>query len=78
AEGAAPPAPPFEPASELPGEPLPALVGAAAPPSSRVGWEQRLGARAFIWVGAITLALAAIFLVRYSIEEGYLSEEVRV
>jgi uncharacterized membrane protein len=78
AEGAAPPAPPFEPASELPGEPLPALVGAAAAPSSRVGWEQRLGARAFIWVGAITLALAAIFLVRYSIEEGYLSEEVRV
>ena len=43
-----------------------------------VGWEQRLGARAFLWIGAITLALAAIFLVRYSIEEGYLSPEVRV
>jgi len=42
------------------------------------GWEQRLGARAFLWVGAVTLALAAIFLVRYSIEEGYLSPEVRV
>ncbi|MGE4077123.1 MAG: DUF2339 domain-containing protein [Reyranella sp.] len=77
AEGASPPAPPFEPAPELPGQPLPPLVdGAAAPP--RVGWEQRLGARAFLWVGAITLALAAIFLVRYTIEEGYLSEEVRV
>ena len=46
--------------------------------SAAIGWEQRLGARAFIWVGAITLALAAIFLVRYSIEEGYLSPEVRV
>ena len=42
------------------------------------GWEQRLGARAFLWVGAITLALAAVFLVRYSIDEGYLSPEVRV
>jgi uncharacterized membrane protein len=42
------------------------------------GWEQRLGARAFVWLGGITLALAAIFLVRYSIEEGYLSPEVRV
>ncbi|MFO1162656.1 MAG: DUF2339 domain-containing protein [Reyranellaceae bacterium] len=79
-------APPFEPAPaapveavpapELPGEPLPPVVEApSAPP--RVGWE-RLGARAFVWVGAITLALAAIFLVRYSIEEGYLSEQVRV
>jgi hypothetical protein len=44
----------------------------------KAGWEQRLGARAFLWIGAITLALAAVFLVRYSIEEGYLSPEVRV
>lgn len=73
------PAPPFEPE--------PAIEVAAEPPSLpppltvepvNVGWEQRLGARAFLWVGAITLALAAIFLVRYSIEEGYLSPEVRV
>lgn len=56
--------------------PAPPFLSAPAPVS--VGWEQRLGARAFLWVGAITLALAAIFLVRYSIEEGYLSPEVRV
>ncbi len=90
---AAPPSPPpaelppafvEEPATPLP-EPFvePATpstvdVAAAAPPSEKVGWEERLGARAFIWVGAITLALAAVFLVRYSIEEGYLSPEVRV
>ena len=48
------------------------------PEPVEAGWEQRLGARAFLWVGAITLALAAVFLVRYSIEEGYLSPEVRV
>ena len=73
---APPPAPPFEPEPE-------AVVVAEPPPAPAIepvkaGWEQRLGARAFVWVGAITLALAAIFLVRYSIEEGYLSPEVRV
>jgi len=65
-------APPFEPEPT----PLPPPMPVAAP--AQVGWEQRLGARAFVWVGAVTLALAAVFLVRYSIEEGYLSPEVRV
>jgi uncharacterized membrane protein len=63
-----PPAPAWEPAASQPAAPQPAAIG----------WEQRLGARAFIWIGAITLALAAVFLVRYSIEEGWLSPEVRV
>src|SRR5262249_60330033 len=62
--------PPFEP------EP-PALPAPVAEPL-QAGWEERLGGRAFLWIGAITLALAAIFLVRYSIEEGWLSPEVRV
>lgn len=84
------PAEPASPPTDTP-DLLPA-VGAAQPPAAelpaavpplvvapvRGGWEQRLGARAFLWVGAITLALAAVFLVRYSIEEGYLSPEVRV
>ena len=60
--------------TEVTPPPLPAAVAEPVP----VGWEQRLGARAFLWIGAITLALAAVFLVRYSIEEGYLSPEVRV
>ncbi len=74
-----------EPDAIVIGADLPVAATTAAPPvgppileSVRAGWEQRLGARAFLWVGAITLALAAIFLVRYSIEEGYLSPEVRV
>ena len=71
-----PPAPPFEPepvqiiATPVDAVPMPAPLQA--------GWEQRLGARAFVWVGAVTLALAAVFLVRYSIDEGYLSPPVRV
>jgi uncharacterized membrane protein len=84
AEIAPPPVPPFElepppelapAAADLLPPPLPA---APIPEPLRDGWEQRLGARAFLWIGAITLALAAVFLVRYSIEEGYLSPEVRV
>ena len=66
--------PPFD---ETVPPPAPVWETPTAPPPP-VGWEQRLGARAFIWVGAVTLALAAVFLVRYSIEEGWLSPEVRV
>ena len=77
-----PPAPPFEPEPQTVMEatppPAPAQVWAPVAAPEKVGWEQRLGARAFVWVGAVTLALAAVFLVRYSIEEGYLSPEVRV
>lgn len=77
-----PPVPPFEPEpvtvaeAALPAAPAQPWEPVAAQPQA--GWEQRLGARAFIWVGAVTLALAGVFLVRYSIEEGYLSPEVRV
>ncbi|MBY0321795.1 MAG: DUF2339 domain-containing protein [Reyranella sp.] len=66
------PPPAFEP------EPMPLPPPIHVPAAAQVGWEQRLGARVFLWVGAVTLALAAVFLVRYSIEEGYLSPEVRV
>ncbi len=84
-------APPVVEQIPEPVEPIvePVVVAEALPPEPALppplviapvqgGWEQRLGARAFLWVGAVTLALAAIFLVRYSIEEGYLSPEVRV
>jgi uncharacterized membrane protein len=74
AEEAAPPPPPLPPAPIPP----PAPPWPPVPQPASVGWEQRLGARAFIWIGAVTLALAAVFLVRYSIEEGYLSPPVRV
>src|SRR5882757_6761910 len=76
-----PPVPVFEPAVAADTAPPVVAPSGVAPISVaplQPGWEQRLGARAFIWLGAITLALAAIFLVRYSIEEGYLSPDVRV
>ncbi|TAJ41774.1 MAG: DUF2339 domain-containing protein [Reyranella sp.] len=74
-----PPPLPVEPVAEVEAPaPEPVLPPPLVVEPVHGGWEQRLGARAFVWVGAITLALAAIFLVRYSIEEGYLSPEVRV
>ncbi|MDR3556941.1 MAG: DUF2339 domain-containing protein [Syntrophobacteraceae bacterium] len=42
------------------------------------GFEDRFGARTFVWLGAVALALAGVFLVKYSIETGLLSPAVRV
>jgi uncharacterized membrane protein len=60
-------------------EPRPTAVPAPitpAPPKETL--EQRLGSRAFAWVGALAVALAGIFLVKYSIDQGYLEPPVRV
>ena len=42
------------------------------------GFERQFGGRAFVWIGAVALALAGFFLVKYSIEAGLLSPTVRV
>jgi uncharacterized membrane protein len=42
------------------------------------GLEQRLGARGFVWLGGICVALASFFLVKYSIDEGLLGPGMRV
>ncbi|TVQ84219.1 MAG: DUF2339 domain-containing protein [Micavibrio sp.] len=42
------------------------------------GWEQQFGARMPVWMGGIALALAGIFLVKYSIEHELLGPEGRV
>ncbi|MBP6014619.1 MAG: DUF2339 domain-containing protein [Alphaproteobacteria bacterium] len=49
-----------------------------APKKPAIAWEQQLGARLPVWIGGIALALSGIFLVIYSIEQGYLSPLVRV
>ncbi|MBV9833712.1 MAG: DUF2339 domain-containing protein, partial [Alphaproteobacteria bacterium] len=73
-EPAVAPLPPLLTPTQPAPPPAPAMAARAPGPSL----EQRLGARVFVWLGGITLALAAIFLVHYSIEQGYLSPEVRV
>jgi uncharacterized membrane protein len=49
-------------------------VPAAAQPSL----EERFGTRWLVWVGGLALALGAIFLVRYSIEQDFVGPGVRV
>lgn len=52
---------------------------AAAPPAEPArGLEEMLGTRWTVWVGGLALALGGIFLVRYSIEQGYFGPAARL
>lgn len=64
------------PAANLPPPP----VAPPARPEKRPfdGWEKNLATRAPIWLGAIALALAGVFLVKYSFEQGWISPAIRV
>jgi len=53
------------------------IAASNAEPSPR-GFEQRLGARGFVWLGGACVALAGAFLVKYSIDEGLLGPTTRV
>ena len=47
-------------------------------PPGRPSLEERLGARLPVWLGSIALALAGIYLVRFSIDQGWITETTRV
>jgi uncharacterized membrane protein len=70
--------PPTVPSAPPPFEPVAVPAPAAAGGWSRESLEQKLGGNLFIWLGGAALALAALFLVRYAIDQGYLSPAVRV
>lgn len=65
---------------------VPAIAEPAAAPTrepfyQRIvagGFEELFGSRLPIWAGGITLAVAGLFIVKYSIDQGLLSESVRV
>jgi uncharacterized membrane protein len=84
---------PQTPVESISEEPEPALADAAAsatpppppppPPTAAPSqggpsFEEQLGTRWVVWVGGIALALGAVFLVRYSIEQGLIGPGVRV
>ncbi len=48
------------------------------PPAPRRSWEEALGARWSVIVGGVALALGALLLVRYSIEQGFFGPGMRV
>jgi uncharacterized membrane protein len=66
---AAPPPPP-QPAASQPAPPRPA-------PRKPAG-EGAFASRWMVWVGGVALALGGVFLVNYSIEQGYLGPLVRI
>jgi len=71
------------PASEPAPEPVPAMAAAVEPPAkpakaSGSGFEDLFGRKLPIWAGGITLVVAAVLLVKYSIDAGLLSPIVRV
>lgn len=70
----APPAPVVKPPQEV--EVVESAVIEIPPPSSR--FEDMFGRRLPIWAGGLTLAVAGVLIVRYSIEAGLLSPWVRV
>ncbi len=85
------PPPPAAPAAALSPSPLPPAASPPPPPSppqeppppepfmSRsLGLEEKLGARLFVWVGAVALALAGTLFVKYSIDQGWISPPVRI
>jgi uncharacterized membrane protein len=64
-------APPF-----APGAASPASTGAKKSPA--VDWESFVGVKLFSWIAGIFLTIGAIYFLRYSIEQGWLSPEVRM
>jgi uncharacterized membrane protein len=77
---------PSDLAVEPPGEfaptplpPPPSLpAGGTTPVPERPGLEERFGTRWVVWVGGLALALGGVFMVRYSIEQGWIGPGVRI
>jgi uncharacterized membrane protein len=58
--------------------PPPPAPAETPPPAPRPTFEQQFGVRLPVWLGGAALALAGFFLVKVSIERGWLSPPVRV
>jgi uncharacterized membrane protein len=72
-----PTAPAEKPAAPEPPPPPSAQPTPPAPPTT-VGLERQLGTRVAVWLGAIALALAGGFLVKYSVEQGLIGPATRI
>ncbi len=65
---------------------MPPRIAPQAPPSapprparaSSSSFEERFGTRWVVWIGGVALALGGIFLVRYSIQQGWIGPGVRI
>jgi uncharacterized membrane protein len=68
------------PAPAPPPPPVARPAPRRATPPTTFGWklEQQFGTRAAVWLGAVALALAGAFLVKYSIDQGLIGPAARV
>jgi len=64
--------PPRRPAAPRPS------AGSTSSPLRGAGIERQLGTQVAVWVGAVALTFAGIFLVKYTIEQGLLGPTARV
>jgi len=71
--------------SQYPGEPSPTpppppIAPPPIPPAQATpfDWESLVGVKLFSWIAGLALALAAVFFLRYSIENGWLSPPVQM
>ncbi|MBT2189116.1 DUF2339 domain-containing protein [Sphingobium nicotianae] len=69
---------PDAPAEPVLAVPLPAAEPAQQPVRASTSFEDLFGRKLPIWAGGITLIVAAVLLVKYSIDAGLLSPTVRV
>jgi uncharacterized membrane protein len=53
-------------------------VGSKSPAADANALEGAIGGKLAVWVGAIALALGGVFLVKFSIDQGWLVPELRV
>ena len=67
-----------ETVAAVPTAPGPKSEAPRATAPKKIDFELKLGGRVFVWLGAVMLALAGAFLVKYSIDVGLLSPGVRV
>jgi uncharacterized membrane protein len=58
--------------------PPPEALPAKTPAAPKQSWEEALGARWTVWVGGVAIALGALLLVRYSIEQGFFGPGARI
>ncbi len=75
AETVSPPPPP--PPPPPPSSPPPAAAAAVSTHARSGDFERNLTSRWLVWFGAVTLVLAGVYLVKYSIDQGWLKPWVR-
>lgn len=68
-------APPPQPPRAAPAASGGGAAAAAKPPFD---WEALVGVRLFSWIAGVALVLAALFFLRYSVEQGWLGPAVRM